>query len=87
MAKVFILENKVAANVIRKFSVCLEPSGLLQCSEKPFNLSRPATHQSNISTKLKLGNLLPCSLSASKLSASESFIRHWIIVLRDGSCA
>jgi len=28
-AELFILENKVAANVIKKFSVSLEPAGLL----------------------------------------------------------
>lgn len=84
-AELFILENKVAANVIKKFSVSLEPAGLLQCSREPFNLSSLGPHQSNISTRIFLA--ICCHVTSvfpSFLFVSEIFIRHCSIVLRDG---
>ena len=43
-ADLFILENKVAAKAIKKFSVSLAPAGLLQCSGELFNLSPVLGH-------------------------------------------
>jgi len=84
-AELFILENKVAANVIKKFSVSLEPAGFLQCSGEPFNLFRLGPHQSNISTGIFLA--ICCHVTSvfpSCLFSSEIFVRHCSIVLRDG---